>query len=92
MTPAQRIATSDHGATGVFINGRELSAQQMIALTATYRYAPPRGRFWYDTVSGAWGVEGHETIGFILPGYDLGSLAVYYGMAGLVPPESRAKK
>jgi hypothetical protein len=59
----------------VFINGRELNEQQVMALAATYRYAPPRGRFWYDTVSGAWGVEGHETVGFILPGYDLGPLA-----------------
>jgi hypothetical protein len=61
--------------TGVFINGQELSQQQVLALAATYRYAPPRGRFWYDTVSGAWGVEGHETVGFILPGYDYGGLA-----------------
>jgi hypothetical protein len=61
--------------TGVFINGRELNPQQVMALAATYRYAPPRGYFWYDAMSGAWGVEGHETIGFILPGYDLGPLA-----------------
>jgi len=75
MPPTQQVATSNIEGTGVFINDRELSAQQMIALTATYRYAPPRGRFWYDTVSGAWGAEGRETIGFILPGYDLGPLS-----------------
>jgi len=61
--------------TGVVINSRELSPQQMVFLTSTYRYAPPRGRYWYDTTSGAWGVEGRETSGFILPGYDLGPLA-----------------
>jgi len=61
--------------TGVVINGRELSPQQMVLLTSTYRYAPPRGRYWYDTASGAWGVEGRETYGFILPGHDLGPLA-----------------
>jgi len=61
--------------TGVVINGRELSPQQMVFLTSTYRYAPPRGRYWYDTISGAWGVEGRETYGFILPGYDLGPIA-----------------
>ncbi len=74
-SPTQPAAPAANAGTGVFINGRELSAQQVMALAATYRYAPPRGRFWYDTVSGAWGAEGHETVGFILPGYDLGPLA-----------------
>jgi hypothetical protein len=46
-----------------------------MALAATYHYAPPRGRYWYDPMSGAWGAEGHETVGFILPGYDFGPLA-----------------
>jgi hypothetical protein len=72
---ATRPAPVAREETGVFINGRELNPQQMVALTATYHYAPPRGRFWYDTVSGAWGVEGHETLGFILPGYDFGPIA-----------------
>lgn len=61
--------------TGIFINGRELSADQTMALAATYHYAPPAGRYWYDALSGAWGVEGRETLGFILPGYDFGPLA-----------------
>lgn len=72
---AARAAPVAREGTGTFINGRELSPQQMVALTTTYHYAPPHGRFWYDAVSGAWGVEGHETVGFILPGYDLGPLA-----------------
>lgn len=46
-----------------------------MALAATYRYAPPAGRYWYDTRSGAWGVEGREALGFILPGYNFGPLA-----------------
>jgi hypothetical protein len=74
-TMATRPAPAAREGTGVIINGRELTPQRMVALTATYHYAPPRGRFWYDAVSGAWGVEGRETIGFILPGYDLGPLA-----------------
>ena len=61
--------------TGVFINGRELTADQAMAIAQTYGYAPVRGRYWYDTVSGAWGTEGREAAGFLLPGYNFGPLA-----------------
>jgi len=61
--------------TRIFINGRELTKEQVIALAQTYHYFPPPGRYWYDTRSGAWGVEGHETAGFILTGHDFGPLA-----------------
>jgi hypothetical protein len=60
--------------TGVFINGLELNPDQVAALVATYGYSPPAGRFWYDTLSGAWGVIGREPAGFILPGHDFGPL------------------
>jgi hypothetical protein len=60
--------------TGVFINGRELNPDQVAALTATYGYSPPAGRFWYDSLSGAWGALGREPAGFILPGHDFGPL------------------
>ena len=60
--------------TGIFINGRELSADQAGALAATYGYSPPAGHFWYDSWSGAWGVMGREPAGFILPGHDFGPL------------------
>jgi hypothetical protein len=61
--------------TGVFINGRELSRDQLISLAATYHYFPPAGRYWYDSISGAWGLEGRETAGFIIPGHNFGPLA-----------------
>lgn len=32
----------------------------------------PRGDFWYDPVSGAWGLEGGPTAGFTFPGMRLG--------------------
>lgn len=80
QSTAAKVATqpappspSEH--TGSFINGRELTPDQAMALAATYHYAPPRGRYWYDPMSGAWGVEGREAVGFILPGYDFGPLA-----------------
>ncbi len=60
--------------TGIFINGLELNRDQVAALAATYGYSPPAGRFWYDTLSGAWGVIGREPAGFILTGHDFGPL------------------
>lgn len=61
--------------TGVIINGRELNKQQITALAAAYHYFPPPGRYWYDSRSGAWGLEGREAMGFILPGHELGPLS-----------------
>jgi hypothetical protein len=64
----------DQRGTKVFINGRELSREQLIAISATYHYFPPPGRYWYDNLSGAWGMQGHETAGFLLPGHGFGPL------------------
>ncbi len=61
--------------TGVFINGGELSRDQAMAIAATYHYEPIPGRYWYDSRSGAWGMEGHETVGFLMPGHNFGPLA-----------------
>ena len=37
-----------------------------------YRMRIPLGDYWYDRVSGGWGLEGGPTLGFTLPGMDLG--------------------
>jgi hypothetical protein len=59
----------------VFINGRELTREQTAEVAATYHYAPVPGRYWYDSRSGAWGLEGREAAGFLMPGHDFGTLA-----------------
>lgn len=59
----------------ISINGHELTPSQINTIRTLYQYLPPPGRYWYDSRSGAWGVEGHETLGFIVPGLDLGPLA-----------------
>lgn len=62
-------------AASVFINGRELAPEQIRGLQSTYRSVPLPGRYWYDSLSGAWGFEGREAAGFIFPGHDFGPLA-----------------
>ena len=61
--------------TGIFVNGRELTRQQIAALFVIYRQVLPPGRYWYDGRSGAWGFEGRETMGVILPRHNLGPLS-----------------
>jgi hypothetical protein len=73
VLPTVSFAAEEHN-TNVFINGHELTRKQIVAISLTYKYFPPPGRYWYDSRSGAWGIEGHETAGFILPGHNLGPL------------------
>jgi len=65
-------ATAQGG--GVVVNGRELTVQQAQAIQSLYGYGPPPGHYWYDSRSGAWGIEGRATAGFIMPGHNLGWL------------------
>jgi hypothetical protein len=72
--PLVASATDHQQETKVVINGHELTAAQIDMIRTVYRYVPPPGKYWYDSRSGAWGLEGHETAGFILPGLDFGPL------------------
>lgn len=56
----------------VVINKTRLSDAKVNALEQKFRVRIPDGSYWYDRVSGAWGVEGGPTAGFILPGLNLG--------------------
>lgn len=59
----------------VVINGRALSQPQIQELINTYGAVAPAGRYWYDTRSGMWGIEGRELMGFLRAGHDFGPLA-----------------
>jgi len=61
-------------ATGVFINGRQLTPQQIQEIRATYGFVAPPGRYWYDARSGLFGLMGWEAAGFMRPGHDFGPI------------------
>jgi hypothetical protein len=60
---------------GIIINGNELTGRQATAMAAVCGPIPPAGIYWYDMRSGAWGFEGKETAGFIMPGHNFGPLS-----------------
>lgn len=56
----------DANQDSVFINGNEMGAE----FGAAYRV--PAGRYWYDQLSGFWGIEGQPVAGQLMPGLGLG--------------------
>jgi len=73
--PNTENVASTPDARSVVINGRALSEQQLQELATNYGAAPPPGRYWYDTMSGMWGYEGREALGFIRPGHAFGPVS-----------------
>ena len=56
----------------VIINRTSLSDNQLRALEQRYMVRIPDGSYWYDKVSGAWGMEGGPAAGITHSGLDLG--------------------
>jgi hypothetical protein len=56
----------------VIVNGKRLSAAELERVERTYRVHILPADYWYDRMTGAWGIRGGPTRGFVLPNVDLG--------------------
>ena len=59
----------------VVINNYRLSPQDIEQIKKIYGDDPISGTYWYDTRSGAFGIEGGPAIGVMYPGHKFGTLA-----------------
>lgn len=66
--------TAAHAHNGVIVNGAPLDARHAAALESAYRTRLVPGRYWYDAMSGLWGLEGGPSVGLIAPGLSLGRM------------------
>ncbi len=66
------LAEAAGGEGKVFINGKALDRVTLAQLQQLYPQPIAPGRYWYDPVSGAYGVEGKPVAGQMLPGLALG--------------------
>ena len=59
----------------VRINNVALSKEQIRDLIARYGLEPKPGNYWYDPVSGLFGVYGYPSYGFMYPGHNFGKVS-----------------
>jgi hypothetical protein len=56
----------------VIVNGVRLTDGQVGALQRQYGVRMHDGDYWYDGRTGAWGLRGGPTVGFVVPGLAMG--------------------
>jgi hypothetical protein len=56
----------------IVVNGMPMADAAREAFVQRFGYTPRPGRYWYDAATGAWGIEGQGTAGFMSPGLGLG--------------------
>ena len=71
--PAARTeAAAPAGARNVTVNDRRLSDTELANIEQQYRVRIEDAAYWYDPFSGAWGIKGGPTRGFIYSGLNIG--------------------
>ena len=58
----------------IYINNQKLTPQQIDELASSYGASPLPGKYWYDSLSGSYGIWHGPSLGVILPGHDFGPL------------------
>ena len=56
----------------VIVNGKRLSTGQLEQVERTYKVNILPADYWYDRMTGAWGIKGGPTRGLVLPNLELG--------------------
>jgi hypothetical protein len=59
----------------IVINGITLDEKMINDFKKRYHQKPFSGKYWYDSFSGLWGLEGMQAAGFIFPGHSYGNLS-----------------
>ena len=67
----------------VFVNNVEITDGEQTRIREQYGLSLPPGRFWYDRLSGAWGMDGTPALGMTRPGLEIG---------GPLPEDATVKK
>jgi hypothetical protein len=70
--PSSTAQQSANNSRPVVVNGVRLSDEQLRQLEQRFKLRIADGTYWYDQVSGAWGMQGGPTIGFTEPHLELG--------------------
>jgi len=75
LIPQKQHTASTSQTTGeVIINGSALSAEQVMELENRYRVKAQPGNYWYDAISGLYGIVGQASAGFMYPDHNFGTL------------------
>lgn len=72
LMPAASASAQTRPVRQVVINRVAIPADTLQLLEQHFQTTVPAGRYWYDRLSGGWGLEGGPTRGFTLPGLPLG--------------------